>query len=54
MWERIPSIRCINLRNRPDRRQEATAVFEKLNIPVEFLPPIDIPMAEFRDVLNHI
>lgn len=36
LWKQIPSIRCINLRSRPDRRQDATTVFQKLGIPVEF------------------
>src|SRR6476660_6791987 len=35
-WSQFGAIYCINLKERIDRRQSATAVFEKLRIPVQF------------------
>lgn len=35
-WQQFSNIRCINLKDRPDRRNEAIEVFNQLQIPVNF------------------
>ena len=36
LWYTFDSIRCINLRTRPDRLEQASSVFDKLGIPIEW------------------
>lgn len=38
-WTRIPAIVCINLKSRPDRKEQVREVFEKCDIPAQFFHP---------------
>lgn len=35
-WSRIPAIVCINLKSRPDRKEQVQKVFEEHDIPVQY------------------